>query len=295
MLILVEKCREVLDKQGYAGILLTDLTKAFNCINHELLIAKLHAYGFSLESLTFIQSYLTNRIQRVKINSSFSEYSNVESGVPQGSISGLLFLNIFICDLFFDDIDIDLANYTDGTTPYAYDPELDKVIESLEKNIDKLFHWFSDNFLKANHDKCHLLINTDENAALKIKNETITNSSNEKLLGILFNNKFDLDEHVTSLCRIAFQKLNALARVAQSMNLAQRSLIMNAFIFSQFRYCRLVWIFHSRKLNNRINNIHERAFRIVYRDYKSTFKQVLKQKVCINTSKKPTNTCYRDF
>ena len=82
------------------------------------------------------------------------------------------FLIFFICDLFFDDIDIDLANYADDMTPYAYDLELDKVIESLEKNIDKLFHWFSDNFLKANPDKYHLLINTDENVALKIKNET---------------------------------------------------------------------------------------------------------------------------
>ena len=61
------------------------------------------------------------------------------------------------------------------------------------------------------------------------------------------------------------------------MNLAQHTLIMNAFIFSQFGYCPLVWMFHSRKLNNRINNIHERALRIVYRDYKSTFKQLLKQ------------------
>ena len=127
------------DKRGYAGILLTDLSKVFDCINHELLIATLHAYGFSLESL-IIQSYLINRIQRVKINSSFSKYSNVESGVPQGSISGSLFFNIFIWGFFFDDIDIDLANYADDTTHYAYDLELDKVIESLEKNINKLFH-----------------------------------------------------------------------------------------------------------------------------------------------------------
>ena len=118
---------------------------------------------------------------------------------------------------------------------------------------------------------------SDEYIALKIKNETITNSSNEKLLGKSFNNKFDFDKHVTSLYRKASQKLNALARVAQYMNLAQRRLIMNAFIFSQFGCCSLVWMFHSRKLNNHINNIHEHALRIVYRDYKSTFKQLLKQ------------------
>ena len=100
LLVLVVKCREVLDKQGFAGILLTDISKAFDCMNYELLTAKLHAYDFSLESLTFIQSYLSNRIERVKINSSFSEYSNAESGVPHG---------------------------------YAYDLEHDKVIKSLEK------------------------------------------------------------------------------------------------------------------------------------------------------------------
>ena len=133
LLVLVEKCREVLDKRRYAGILLTVLSKAFDCINHEPLIAKPHVGGFSFGSLTFIQSYLSNRIQRVKINTSFSEYSNVESGLAQGPISGLLFFKIFICDLFFDDIDIDLANYANDTSPYAYDLELDKVTKSLEK------------------------------------------------------------------------------------------------------------------------------------------------------------------
>ena len=68
------------------------------------------------------------------------EFSNAETGVPQGSISGRFFFNIFICDLLFDDIDIDLANYAHYTTPYAYDLELDKVIKSLKKYIDMPFN-----------------------------------------------------------------------------------------------------------------------------------------------------------
>ena len=77
------------------------------------------------------------------------------------------------------------------------------------------------------------------------------------------------------------------------MTLAQRRLVMIVFTFSQFGYCPLVWMFDSRKLNNRISNIHEHALRIVYRDYHSTFQPVLKQNKSVYTSKKPTNTCYR--
>ena len=98
--------------------------------------------------LTFIQNYLSNQIQRVKINCSFSDYINVELGVPQGSIFGYLLFIFFIWGFFFDDINIDLVNHSDDTTPYVDVLENEKLIKLLEKNIDKLF-WFSDNFLKT--------------------------------------------------------------------------------------------------------------------------------------------------
>ena len=145
----------------------------------------------------------------------------------------------------------------------------------LEKNADKLFDWFSNNYLKANPDKCHLFVNTTGNIRINVRNETISNSSNQKLLDIRFNSNFRFDDHVASLCKKASQKLNALTRVAQYMNLAQRRSIMKAFICSQFGYCPLVWIFHSRKLNTRINSLHERVLRVVYRDYNATFSELL--------------------
>ena len=145
----------------------------------------------------------------------------------------------------------------------------------LEKNADKLFDWFSNNYLKANPDKCHLFVNTTGNIRINVRNETISNSSNQKLLDIRFNSNFHFDDHVASLCKKASQKLNALTRVAQYMNLAQRRSIMKAFICSQFGYCPLVWIFHSRKINTRINSLHERVLRVVYRDYNATFSELL--------------------
>ena len=111
---------------------------------------------------------------------------------------------------------------------------------------------------------------------INARHETNSNSSNQKPLGITFNTNFRFDDHVASFCKKASQKLISLTRVAQYMNFAQRRSIMKAYICSQVGYCPLVWMFHSRKINDCINSLHERALR-VYRDYKATFCELLSE------------------
>ena len=92
---LIEKFKTTLDRKGYAGAIFMDLSKAFDTINHELLIAKLHAYGVDKRSLDLIKDYLSGRKQRVKIGSTYSSWSDLKEGVPQGSVLGPLLFNIF--------------------------------------------------------------------------------------------------------------------------------------------------------------------------------------------------------
>ena len=212
LLAMIEKLRKSLDSGGSSAALLTDLSKAFDCLPHDLLIAKLHAYGIKKGSLKLLFSYLKNRKQRVRLNNTYSEWIDILFGVPQGSILGPLLFNIFLCDLFLFLDDIPVANYADDNTPYCTGLKISDVLIKLENAAEILLQWFKDNRMKANPDKYHLLINnTKKSFQIKIGNETVSNSKYEKLLGVKVDHELNFNEHVSSLCKKVSQKLNALS------------------------------------------------------------------------------------
>ena len=114
---MIDKWKKAVDSNMVFGAVLTDLSKAFDCICHGLLIAKLNASGLSLSTLKLIRDYLQNSRLKTKIESSYSDWEDITSRVSQGSILGPLLFNIFLCDLFIEDKNNYFANNADDTIP----------------------------------------------------------------------------------------------------------------------------------------------------------------------------------
>ena len=168
LLALLQKWKASVDKGKVFGVLLTDFSKAFDCLNHELLVAKLNGYGFTLPALKLVHDYLSDRKQKTRVNNSYSIWFEILFVVPQGSILGPLLFNIFFADLFFILSETDIANYADDNKPYTSSNDVNGLIKSLEEASKRLFKWFDDNLMKSNPDKCHLLVSTNDKVKIRI-------------------------------------------------------------------------------------------------------------------------------
>ena len=152
------------------------------------------------------------------------------------------------------------ANYADD---YCAKTNHKLAIEELEKPSSILFKWLQTKHMKVNRDKSHLLLSGNTQLTSNIDNNLITSEKEQMLLGITIDSNRSFEELINNMCLKASQKLNSLARIACYLDIQKRRTIMKSFITSQFGYCLLVLIFHSRSLNNKINSLYERALRIM--------------------------------
>ena len=126
--------------------------------------------------------------------------------------------------------------------------------------------------MKDSLGKSHVLLSNKKTEKVKINNVVLTSSVAEKLLGISLHSELKFEKNIIGICNKASQKIHVLSRITSYMSLNKWRLLVKTFVLSQFNYCPLIWMFHSRRLINKINNVHEKALRMVYSDYKSTFR-----------------------
>ena len=234
-------------------------------------------------------SYLKNRKQRTKINSAYSSWEEILFG-SQGSILGLLLFSIFLCYLSYMMNDTHFASYANDNTPYVLADTINEVIKRLEPASVNLLKWFANNQMKANQDKCHLIFSKNKNISMHIGPFEIKNTNCEKLLGIKVDSRLNFDEHLDGIIKKASRKINALSRITPVINISKRCILINSFFNSQFNYCPLVWMFHSRLINSKINCLHERVLR---NDFKSSVENLLEKdgtvSIHVKKSKKTRN------
>ena len=147
------------------GTLLTDLSKAFDCLSHDLLMAKLR----------LVQSYLSNRKQRTKINTEYSSWEVILFGVPHDSILGPLLFNIFLGDLFFIMNNTELASYANDNTSYSVGNNIEELIVKLQNASKTLFQWFNNNQMKSKLGKCNFICSTSKKVSLVAENKLNNN------------------------------------------------------------------------------------------------------------------------
>ena len=235
---LIEEWKGYLDKNYYVGAVLLDLSKAFGCVPHDLIIAKMHAYGFNIDALKLILSYLTNRKQATCINSIYRMFQEIISGVPQGSILGRINFKIFINDLLLFLVNCNVHIYADDNTISSFSNSINDLVKKIEKETKLALSWLTNNFMIANPDKFHaiFLSRSKENIInIEVKiGDKIIKSEQEVELGVKIDNHLKFESHVKKLCKSVSALLNSLYRFKYFLPYEVKYILIQSFIFAKF-------------------------------------------------------------
>ena len=217
--------------------MLVDLSKAFNCLPHRLLLAKFSAYGLSNDSCNLLMSYLCERKQRVKSGNARSSWSEIIKGVPQGSILGPLLFNVFINDIFY--IIENVCNYADDNVLSCSGDSLQGVTALLESSTLTALKWFGNNLMKANSSNFQAIVfglkTKADDICFNINANEVAATKCVKQLGVC--EKLTFDEHISHMCMKAARQLNSLQRIARYLSQKTKNVVFNSLCKANFSHC----------------------------------------------------------
>ena len=239
-----------IDKKKLTAVVLLDLSKAFDSIDHQILLAKLQDIGASRPAIKWLGSYLTSRYQFVRINTTLSTKLPVSSGVPQGSILGPLLFNIYVNDLPSVPENCTSQCYVDDTKLLMSFQLRDQheTIEKMNKDLLSIRNWCFDNQLLLNPDKTKLVIFGSRQMTAKVSDFRLFLLGKElepvkaaRDLGVTLDSNLTYNEHIVSTVSSCMSRLGQINRVKHIFNKHALIIIINALVFSKLFYCSSVW------------------------------------------------------
>ena len=247
MLDLFDKIYTAKSKQRHPGIIFLDIKKAFDTVNHDILLAKLKHYGVTGLAIKWFESYLIGRRQQTRVGSRISNLVEILSGVPQGSILGPLLFSIFINDLPSACIE---------STPYLFADDGALLLENINREnyanvkleIQSIFKWLQANKLSLNNDKTKMLIfdsHPNQDAVLvDVRNDltlVICECKSQKYLGLIVDNKLNFYEHIDYIKRKVAKRIGAMYRSKNLLPLKYRKMFANALMLPHFDHLDIIW------------------------------------------------------
>lgn len=206
-----------LNKGDACAAIFCDLSKAFDCVNHRILLRKLSVYGFRGVALQWFNSYLSNRLQFVSLNGNVSQKMTISSGVPQGSVLGPILFLLYINDIIQLNISGKFTLFADDTTILWRSKNSSDLLPVISSDISKVKQWCESNHLCLNLSKTHLMGFNSEVDKVDFASDSIHSASHTKFLGLTIDDKLKFQNHITRLCskiasgcycvRIAFKEL----------------------------------------------------------------------------------------
>ena len=280
-----------MDKGLINGVVFLDVKKAFDTVDHDILIKKLEFYGIKNNTLRWFISYLSHTKQVCKVGMSVSNSENIKTGVPQGSNLGPLLFLLYINDLpkcldssvpalFADDTNLTVS----GTTAT-------EIQDNLEIELNKVHMWLLANKLTLNAKKTEfMLIGSRQRLSqiisdpiLSIGSEAIKRVSSTKTLGVMVDECITWNDHIDKVAKKAAKGIGILRRSKGFLDEDTLKTVYSAFVLPHFDYCALVWHNCSKALQNKLQKLQNKAGRIITGDSYEIASDTVRTKLCWDT------------
>jgi len=271
----VDDVLKSLSNRNYVAAIFFDLAKAFDSLDRNILLAKLENYGIRGSMYNWFKSYLSNRKQFVSLNDIQSPLSDINYGVPQGSVLGPLLFLIFINDIGkIPNLEAKPKIFADDTNMFIHGKDLPKLTELCQISIDKIFYWLTSNRLSINYDKTYYMLfspSKNENIlpspelSLTINNYNIKKVASTKFLGIIIDENLDWKIHLQDLCLSLRKFVGVFYKISLKLSPNILRLLYFSLIYSRILYAielyantYLIYLHDIMALNNRILRIVQR-------------------------------------